>query len=302
MTTPTLWVDAAYAANTTQVKAAIAAGAKGCGYYLPGQNRSTDDPLNEWTPQQVAAVRAAGFGNNMVGIWVPQPSLPGNPITEAEAAYHAAIQCGETPRMSGLYDGNHLTSTGQITGPVWLPIPGAQPTAVGSQSAIQWGQSSPGGWSVDWDIGASDFPWNNVIMVDFEYNTIGGQAGINWYHAFQKEITLLATPPAPPPLKPAAPVRPMVSGVPSPPVIFTTTDGNQHVFFVDGAGNLFHGDFNKAKWAWSPITLLGTGWAPNSPLTWYQYSGVYQVWGKTASGIPIQAYLNGTSWVVAPLT
>lgn len=196
MTTVTLWADAAYPPTLAQARGAYATGVRGCGFYLPGEGAG-EDPLNQWTPAQVAVLYQAQL--RAVPIWVPKPNLPADPVDSANRAFAAARACGCNPKMSGLYTGNHLEQTGQITGPIWIPAPGAEPASVGSQSAIQWGQANEGGWSVDLNVAASDFGWESVIMVDFEYNTIGGQAGINWYKAFQKRIAELADPPPPAP-------------------------------------------------------------------------------------------------------
>ena len=150
------WVDAAFPPTPAQARAAFAAGYRGCGFYLPGESPITDDPLHQWSPADAAVVAAAGLAP--VPIWVPDPSLPGDPAAEATAAVAAARECGLSPTCSILYDGNHLTRTGQVVGPVWLPIPGPAPTAIGAGSAIQWGSSSVDGWDVDVSSAAADFP------------------------------------------------------------------------------------------------------------------------------------------------
>lgn len=254
MTTTTLWIDAAYAANTAQLQAAWAAGARGCGYYLPGEGVG-EDPLNQWTPAQVAAARAVGF--RMVPIWVPKPSLPADPVDSANRAFAAAKACGSNPKLSGLYTGNHLEQTGQITGPIWIPAPGAEPTSVGSQSAVQWGTVTFAGWNVDENVAASDFPWETVIMVDFEYNTTAGAAGVAWYKAFQSRITQLAKPvvptPPPPPTSPGGHVASKALPTTAYPVQSASGDwatpSRYDVVMVGNDGHVYH------KWY-----EAGSGW------------------------------------------
>lgn len=247
--TLTLWIDAAYAGNTAQMQAAWAAGARGCGYYLPGEGVG-EDPLNQWTPAQVAAARAIGF--RMVPIWVPKPNLPSDPVDSANRAFAAAVACGSNPRLSGLYTGNHLEQTGHISGPIWIPAPGAEPTSVGSQSAIQWGTITLLGWNVDEDVAASDFPWETVVMVDFEYNTTAGSAGVAWYNAFQTRITqLVAANPVPNP--PGVPVTrgPIPTTVK---IISATTTGDptsvggHHLYMVGDDGKCYHEWFVAGHW------------------------------------------------------
>jgi hypothetical protein len=243
VTTVTLWIDAAYAPTPAQAQAAFSLGARGCGFYLPGEQAPTEDPLNTWTPAQVQILRDAGL--RAVPIWVPAPNLPADPIQSATRAFTAAKSCGCNPLMSGLYTGNHLETSGQISGPIWIPAPGAEPASVGSQSAIQWGQTNLGTWSVDENIAASDFPWEQVIMVDFEYNTIAGQQGIDWYKKFQQQIAALAkgTPVTPSPI-PLQNVK-IVSGW------GYTTTGTDHVYLVSDQGHTYHFYYSR---------VAPTGW------------------------------------------
>lgn len=252
------WRDAAYAPSLAQAQAAYAQGYRACGFYL-GPTDADEDPLNTWSAAQVQTLRQASL--LPVPIIVPTPSLASDPVDAANEAMTNAQLCGLSPKVSILYDGNHLTTTGQITGPVWLPIPGPMPTAVGSQSAIQWNTVSINGWSVDLSVAAPDFPFDKGIVVDFEYNTAAGGVGINWYHAFQSRIAQLGTftPPPPPPgvhhmrnALPASalPVKEITQGNSRPgqwDVILLGADGHAyHLWYDAGAGWLGPEDLTKA--------------------------------------------------------
>ncbi len=210
------WLDAAYPPSLAQAQTAYAQGYRGCGFYLNGKD-GDEDPLNTWTPAQVAVLVQAGLAP--VPIWVPDPNLASNPTNAATEAFHSAVTAGLSPQASVLYDGNHLAQTGQISGPVWEPIVGPPPTSVGPQSAVQWGSGNISGWSVDYNVAAPDFPFSHGLVVDFEYDT---NPDVAWYHAFQAQVAALTAPPSPP----------------APPVI--TGDSMQRTtvhFTADGNGN-----------------------------------------------------------------
>lgn len=216
------WLDAAYPPTPAQAEAAFNLGYRGCGFYLNGAD-GDEDPLNTWTPAQVAVLVQAGLAP--VPIWVPDPNLASDPTDAATEAFQSAVAAGLEPKESVLYDGNHLTQTGQINGPVWLPIPGPTPTAVGARSAIQWGGGNIGGWSVDYNVAAADFPFSHGLVVDFEYNTAAGTVGLDWYHTFQAHITALAAPtPQPSPTPSPTPVT--TGAILQSTTISVTTDGN----------------------------------------------------------------------------
>lgn len=284
MATTTLFVDAAYAGNQTQMQAAIAQGATGCGYYLPNQPPQFNDPLNQWTPAEVRL--AYTEFKQVVGIWLPDYSLPEDPTLSAQQAYTSAVSVGESPTMSGLYNGNHIAG---VTGPVWLPIPGSKPGSVGALSAIQWGQATIDGWSVDLDIASTNFPWNKCIMVDFEAGT---NPDLAWYQAFQAEIAKLAVPIT------SVPTGGNVAG--NVLTFGTTIDANEQAFWTDSNGNLRHAWFDKATFKWIPSVVVVGGCDPAAEVSLTVYDGIYQVWTKLTKGGTVQVYWSGTEW--APVT
>lgn len=188
------WVDAAYAPTLAEAQQAHQQGFRACGFYLPGIPNS--DPLNVWTPAQVAVLHQAGL--TPVPIAVPDPHLNGDPAVTATAAFQVATsQFGLPTRLSVLYDGPHLVNTGKITGPVWIPAPGPQPSTIGAGSAVQWGQTSISGWSVDTDEGTTDFPFDTGLVCDFEHAILNYRTAaqaVAWYQQFQATIARLAPP------------------------------------------------------------------------------------------------------------
>ena len=155
------FIDAAYSPSLAEAQQAHAEGYRACGFYLPGVPNS--DPLNVWTPAQVAVLRQAGL--LPVPIVVPDPHLSGDPVVTANAAWQQATgPFGLPTTLSILYDGPHLVNTGKITGPVWIPAPGPQPSTIGAGSAVQWGQNAIAGWSVDTNSAAADFPFDHGIV------------------------------------------------------------------------------------------------------------------------------------------
>ena len=199
------WLDAAEPPTPAQAQQAYQQGARGCGFYLAGVPNT--DPYRTWTAGEEAVLVRAGLA--AVPICVPDPNLGGDPAATADAAFNAAKACGLNPTVSVLYDGPHLVNTGRITGPVWLPLPqSSAPTSVGPGSAIQWGQGSIGGWSVDYNVAAPDFPFATALVCDFEHAVLGYRTvdqAVAWYQTFQARVAQLAgtkpkpTPPAPAP-------------------------------------------------------------------------------------------------------
>ena len=184
-------LDSAYAPSTADVILAKSQGYTWWGYYINGID-GDEDPLNTWTPAQVAVVRQGGLVP--MGIWVPSPNLASDPVDAANESFAAAARAGQRVMISVLYDGPHLVNTGQITGPVWLPIPGYS-GAVGPLSAIQNGSGMMGGTSVDTSVSAPDFPAATGLVVDFEHAVLDNtsqQHAIDWYHAFQTQVSILA--------------------------------------------------------------------------------------------------------------
>lgn len=216
------WIDAAYAPTAAEAAQAHAEGYRACGFYLPGV--AGTDPLNVWTPAQVDVLRSAGIAP--VPIVVPDPALTADPAAAAEQAWAQTTgPFGLPTRCSILYSGNHLEATGQITGPIWIPAPGGQPATIGAGSAVQWGQTAIAGWSVDLDSAAADFPLDAGIVVDFEFNTVGGAAGVAWYQTFQSRVAALAAAtPSPDPPEDPMPDRVYY--------VYTTT-GKQHIVNID---------------------------------------------------------------------
>ena len=226
MTSLIPWLDAAYAPTPAEAQQAFTEGYRECGYYLP--NIPNSDPLNTWNANQVATLRQAGL--KPVPIVVPKPDLSGDPVATADAAYAQAKAFGHFPKTAILYDGPHLVNTGKITGPVWLPLPGNPPSAIGAGSAIQWGQENIAGWSVDRDSAAPDFPADAGIVCDFEHAILGYRTvdeAVAWYQAFQNRIAELAAAdhsapipapqPAPQPQPPSPAPQPAPAPTPQPP-------------------------------------------------------------------------------------
>jgi hypothetical protein len=214
------WVDAAYPPNSTQAYYAKRLGYVACGFYLPGIPASA--ALNEWTkPEKVTLDTASLLA---VPIVVPPLSLASDPVLTADAAFTQAVAFGLAPEESVLYPGNHLEQTGQITGGLWLPIPGPAPSSIGARSAIQWGSAVLDGWNVDVSSAAPDFPFDRCIVVDFEHSTAGGAAAVAWYQAFQARIAELAgAGPAPAP-------------APTPPISYPEDDVNVRTLSVGISG------------------------------------------------------------------
>lgn len=179
-------VDSAYPPSAADAAAAYTDGCRWWGFYLNGVD-GDEDPLNTWTAAQVQVLVQAGC--HPVPIWVPKPDLSSDPVEAANESFTAATACGLAPTVSVLYNGNHIAATG----PVWLPIPGPKPSAVGAMSAIQYGQTTYGATSVDLNVAAADFPMSAGIVCDFEYNT-DTTKGPAWYQAFQHRIHLLGEP------------------------------------------------------------------------------------------------------------
>lgn len=198
------WVDAAYTPTLAEAQEAYNEGYRACGFYLPGVPGT--DPLNVWTPAQVQILRQAGLFP--VPIVVPTPNLAEDPRAAATAAWaqRAAFNLGM--KVSVLYDGPHVVSTGLISGPVWLPIVGSPPSAIGSGSAVQWGGGSISNWSVDFNLAALNFDFNDAIVVDMEHNVLSYHSPseiVAWYQAFQSRISQFAAVPIVGPPLPAAP-------------------------------------------------------------------------------------------------
>lgn len=163
------------------------------GFYLPGVPNT--DPTNTWTPQQMAVLVNAGW--IPVPIVVPAPPHPASPIDTATTAFRSATIFGLKPQISVCYNGEHIPANG----PVWLPIPGAKPTAVGPQSAIQWGATNIQGIDVDVSASAEDFPASTALVCDLEHNA---QYDSAWYATFQATVAFLGKNNAPPPVPPVS--------------------------------------------------------------------------------------------------
>lgn len=181
-------IDAAMPPTLAQAQRAFALGYRWCGFYPIGKD-GDEDPYNTW-PISAMDILIEG-GLHPVPIFVPSPNLASDPVDAASEWYSICKTYNLSPGVSVLYDGSHITKSGEISGPVWLPIPGAPPASVGVLSAVQYGQDIIDGWTVDLNIASDDFPMSNGIVVDFEYNTTGGSIGINWYKAFQNQIAYL---------------------------------------------------------------------------------------------------------------
>lgn len=183
-------LDSAYPPSPVEVSVAKHQGYSWWGYYINGID-GDEDPLNTWTPGQVAVVRDGGIAP--MGIWVPSPNLASDPVDAANESFKAAGLAGQKITTAILYDGPHLINTGQIVGPVWLPIPGYS-GAVGPLSAIQNGSGHIGQTSVDTNISAPDFPAATGLVVDLEHAVLDNtslQHAVDWYHAFQHQISVL---------------------------------------------------------------------------------------------------------------
>lgn len=174
------WLDAMLEPTIDQAMQAKKLGYYAVGFYIGGTGV---DPAHIWSSEGINVLRNVGLVP--VPIYVPAPTLPTAPDDAAKEAYNLAKSVGCNPLVSVLYNGNHEQP---VVGPVWLPIPGPKPTTIGSQSAIQWGQTSINGWKVDISSAANDFPYQCALAVDFEYNT---NYDPQWYAAFQQTISNL---------------------------------------------------------------------------------------------------------------
>lgn len=175
------WLDAMLEPTKEQINEAKKLGYYAVGFYIGGHGV---DPAHVWSQDGIDIVRNAGL--IPIPIYVPSPNLPTDPVIAAEEAYNLAKSAGCAPLVSVLYNGNHQQPT---TGPVWLPIPGPKPNAIGPFSAIQWGQTQIKGWTVDISSAAHNFPYNSALVVDFEYNT---NYNPSWYSSFQNTISNLS--------------------------------------------------------------------------------------------------------------
>ena len=199
------WVDAAEPPTPAQAQTARQQGFVAVGWYPPGVPNT--DPYRTWSPGEEQVLSQAGL--KAVPIVVPAPNLAGDPAQTATAAFREVQSYGLNPQVAVLYDGPHCVNTGKITGPVWLPLPqSSAPTSVGPGSAIQWGQGSIAGWSVDYNVAATDFPFSSGLVCDFEHAVLGYRTvdqAVAWYQTFQARVTQLAgtkpkpTPPVPDP-------------------------------------------------------------------------------------------------------
>lgn len=189
-----LGIDAAYPPTQAQATSAKSLGYTWCGFYPNGKD-GDEDPFNTWAISDLQALRNAGIVP--VPIFVPDGNLASDPTDAATEWLATCKGYGLSPSVSILYDGNHLTSSGEIVGPVWLPIWGPQPSSVGPQSAIQFGSRNINGWTVDTSISATNYPYPRGIVVDFEASTQGGTTGIAWYRTFQSVIAGLTNTPLP---------------------------------------------------------------------------------------------------------
>lgn len=173
-----LGADSAYPPTLSDAQEAFAFGIRWWGFYLNGRD-GDEDPLNTWTPGQVNVLRQAGIVP--VPIIVPKPGNLGNPVVAANESFGNAVLAGCHPKVSILYNGNHVA----VTGPVWLPIPGLKPTIVGPRSAIQYQIRKFGGTTVDVSLASIDFPTTDSIVVDYENNT---DKNVVWYQTYQTTI------------------------------------------------------------------------------------------------------------------
>jgi hypothetical protein len=175
--------DSAFPPTLVQARAAKAAAgpiSTWWGFYLP--DIPNTDPLNTWTPAQMQVLLAGG--------WLPVPIVVptgpnADPISEAIYAYDRAVSFGLNPEISVCYNGEHI----QVSGPVWLPIPGPKPTTVGPGSAIQYGGGNIQGLDVDMSVSAEDFPASTALVCDLEHKE---QYTAAWYASFQETIAALA--------------------------------------------------------------------------------------------------------------
>ena len=196
------WLDAAEPPTPAQAQTARQQGFVAVGWYPPGVPNT--DPYRTWSPGEEQVLSRAGL--KAVPIVVPAPNLAGDPAQTATAAFREVQSYGLNPQVAVLYDGPHLVNTGRIAGPVWLPLPqSSAPTSVGPGSAIQWGQGSIAGWSVDYNVAATDFPFATALVCDFEHAVLGYRTvdqAVAWYQTFQARVAELAQPPTPDPKGP----------------------------------------------------------------------------------------------------
>lgn len=180
-------LDSASSCTLAQAQAAKAAGYSWWGFYLPKEPNT--DPLNSWTVDQMNILVQAGIVP--IPICIPSPPHPADPVATATEYFNLAKQYGLDPILTTCYNGEGIV----VNGSVWLPRPSpTPPTAVGSQSAIQWFTGNFEGLNVDFSVSAPDFPLNTLVC-DLEHNTSYTSA---WYQTFQQTVAdLAAVPPIP---------------------------------------------------------------------------------------------------------
>lgn len=182
-------LDSSGAPTLAQAQAAKALGFVWWGFYLP--KFPLTDPLNSWTIGEVGVLRQAGF--IPVPIVVPEPPHPADPVALAKEAWNSCRTYGLDPKIAVCYNGEHIS----VTGPVWLPVPGSKPVAVGAGSAIQYATTSLSGLEVDLNVSAVDFPAASGLVCDLEHNATYDSA---WYAQFQATVHSLGgiqVPPVP---------------------------------------------------------------------------------------------------------
>lgn len=179
-------LDSAYPPTLQQGMQAWNQGYRWWGFYLP--KLPNTDPLNGWTNAQVAILRNSGI--KPVPICVPAPPAPADPVQTATEYFNLAKQYGLSPKVAVCYNGSHIP----VTGPVWLPIPGNPPTAIGPGSAIQYATVNLWGLDVDLNLAADDFPMDTGLVCDLEYNV---SYTPEWYATFQNTVANLSGVPKP---------------------------------------------------------------------------------------------------------
>ena len=234
-------LDSAYPPSLVQAQEAFRLGYKWWGFYIGGV--SNTDPLNIWTPGQEAVLRAAGI--RPVPIVIPSPPHPADPVIAATQAFNSAKAYGLTPKISVCYNGSHIP----VTGPVWLPIPGLAPTAIGAGSAIQYGQTKILGLDVDVSLSTTDFPMDLGLVCDLEFNV---SYSSQWYQAFQNTIHNLGatvTPPKPPLPPPPPPIKGItIPAKMSDVSVSCRATGWQDLYIIGEDNKLYHMWWDTKSW------------------------------------------------------
>lgn len=225
--------DSASVPTNAQAQAAYDSGHLWWGFYIQGVGNT--DPLHAWSPGEEAVL--TNHSIKPVPICIPSPVAVADPVQCATQAFNSCKSYGLSPKVSVCYNGEHIA----VGGPVWIPLPGAAPTVIGSGSAIQYGGITIAGIDVDLNLAAPDFPMSEGIVCDLEHN-----AGYTsqWYASFQQTIASLAMKENPTMLVPLPTAAYPIKSVSA----TTDTKGRWDVWMLGNDGHVYQVYFTAGKW------------------------------------------------------